>query len=580
MAERPALNDDPDPQFPSRVTADDPNATRLLSPTPPPALDGDFLPVGWRLEEFEIRGRLGQGGFSVVYSAWDHELQHSVALKEYMPSSIARRAHDGGVTLRAEADRTAFDIGLDSFVKEGRTLVRFNHPALVRVFRTFRAHGTAYMVMQLVQGRTLESVLRDLPGPPDEAWVRALLDPLTRALQVVHGEDIVHRDIAPDNVMMLQGSGQPLLLDFGAARRVIGAQDRDPTAMLKPSYAPVEQFPDSGLQQGAHTDVYALAATLHRVLTGAAPQNAQSRAVRDVYEPLATRLAGRFSPGLLRAIDRALALDPRDRTPTIAAFRAELGLDAPGPAAAARPGPPTAGGQARRTVWLAVGAGLLAAAGGAAWWWADAPAAAPTPAAPDTNAPPTGTPRAAPSALPVPAAWPAPTDTGQGFEAVLQAAAPELRPSLSVETPALKIDATPLRLRLTSPIAGYFHVLLHDTDGQVRVLFPHAGAARQHIDAGETLGLPASGTDHAMVFSEPAGPARLLAVVSPTPLSYDTITQRMDGDHRLLVQGAALAAAQAQQPDRPVYAGQAICTPGVPCDARFGAAEGRFEVLR
>lgn len=211
-----------------------------------PAIDADgvSLPAGYRLHEFEVQSKLGQGAL--------HRLQgvrppaQCVALKEYMPNGMARRAGNSEVLPQSPRSQEVFDIGLNSFVKEGVTLAKFDHPALVRVYRTFQANGTAYMIMQLVQGATLEEVARAMPTPPDEAWLLRLLDPLTAALQVVHDERIVHRDIAPDNVMILDGSKQPLLLDFGAARQVIGDSEQAPTAMLKPSYAPVEQYPDLG----------------------------------------------------------------------------------------------------------------------------------------------------------------------------------------------------------------------------------------------------------------------------------------------------------------------------------------------
>ena len=199
---------------------------------------GNALPVGTHLSEFEVTGVIGEGGFGIVYLAWDHSLQRKVALKEYMPASLASREH---VTVRVRSTRhkETFEAGMKSFINEARLLAQFDHPSLVKVYRFWEAHGTAYMVMPLYEGTTLKDRLREMGGPPDEAWLTGLLAPLTEALAVIHRENCFHRDIAPDNVILLGGSGRPLLLDFGAARRVISDMTQALTVILKPGYAPV-----------------------------------------------------------------------------------------------------------------------------------------------------------------------------------------------------------------------------------------------------------------------------------------------------------------------------------------------------
>lgn len=301
----------------------------IIRPLPTPTMtDTHALPVGTRLEEFEIRAKVGEGGFSIVYEAWDHSLQRRVALKEYMPSALASRTGAATVAARSDRHRETFAAGLKSFVNEGRLLAQFDHPALVKVHRFWEAHGTAYMAMPLYHGATLKDTVRALAAPPNEVWLRTLLAPLTEALEVIHSESCFHRDVAPDNVMLLAGSGRPLLLDFGAARRVIGDMTQALTVILKPGYAPIEQYADMpDLKQGPWTDVYALAAVVYWCITGRTPPPSVGRMMRDNYEPLAKLAAGRYDQAFLAAIDRALIAHPEQRTHSIEQFRVELALE-------------------------------------------------------------------------------------------------------------------------------------------------------------------------------------------------------------------------------------------------------------
>ena len=299
------------------------------------------LPTGARLGEFELTETLGEGGFGIVYLAWDHSLDRKVALKEYMPSAIAFRVGQTEVRPRSERHQETFEAGMKSFINEAKLLAQFDHPALVKVYRFWEANGTAYMVMPFYEGVTVRDAVRRLPEPPDEAWILALLEPLFHALAMLHASQCFHRDIAPDNVMLLAPNDRPLLLDFGAARRVIGDMTQALTAILKPGYAPVEQYAEvPGLKQGPWTDVYALAAVVHWIITGKTPPASVGRMFGDSYVPLVDRAAGRYSPQFLAAIDRALVVLPDKRTPSIDAFRHDM--TAPGgamPQGAPLPGP-------------------------------------------------------------------------------------------------------------------------------------------------------------------------------------------------------------------------------------------------
>lgn len=295
------------------------------------------MPIGTRLMDYDIEGLLGVGGFGLVYRARDAVLQRTVAIKEYLPSTLAMRGERGEVILRSPAHEESFALGLKSFINEARLLARFDHPSLVKVFRFWEAQGTAYMVMPCYEGPTLYDARRALEGPPDEAWLRALMEPLLGALDCLHREQVYHRDVAPDNILLIDDPDapqgiRPVLLDFGAARRVITENSQALTAILKPSFAPIEQYAEtSQLRQGPWTDLYGLAAVLHYCITGRTPVPATARAVHDdlpVLRQMAPALAQDFdrhySPVLLTTIDRALGVRPDARPPSVAAWREAL----------------------------------------------------------------------------------------------------------------------------------------------------------------------------------------------------------------------------------------------------------------
>jgi serine/threonine protein kinase len=300
----------------------DPGGTHRLGL---PGEYADALPAATRLHEFEILSVIGQGGFGIVYLAHDLTLDRRVAIKEYMPSALATRTQAMTVAVRSTRHTETFAAGLRSFINEARLLARFDHPSLLKVHRFWEAHGTAYMVMPYYAGITLAKLLAQAGGPPDEARLRALLDPLLDALDLMHSAHCYHRDIAPDNILILP-DGRPLLLDFGAARRVIGDMTQTLTVILKTGYAPVEQYgelPD--MAQGAWTDLYALGSVLQFAITGHTPPQAVARFIADKREPLAIAAAGRYSDVFLRAVDRSLAVLPKDRPQSVAELRALLG---------------------------------------------------------------------------------------------------------------------------------------------------------------------------------------------------------------------------------------------------------------
>ncbi|WGT64115.1 serine/threonine-protein kinase [Variovorax paradoxus] len=284
------------------------------------------LGTGHRLDEFELLEVIGEGGFGIVYRAYDHSLQREVAIKEYMPSMLARRVGDDSVHVRSDRLTATFQAGLRSFINEARTLAQFSHPALVRVHRFWEANSTAYMAIQLYRGRTLRRLAEEEPSKITEAWLLGMLGPLLGALETLHRSQCFHRDIAPDNIF-IQQDDLPVLLDFGAARKSIADLVDEVAVMVKSGYSPIEQYADDNtLLQGAWTDLYALGAVLYRAVTGHPPPSAVVRSVQDAYVPLSSLGRGDLSPGFCAAVDHTLAVHSKDRTQTVAAFAAELGL--------------------------------------------------------------------------------------------------------------------------------------------------------------------------------------------------------------------------------------------------------------
>jgi hypothetical protein len=572
-------------------------ATRLETPpsgAPKPRPDmGNNLAVGTFLAEFEVTELLGEGGFGIVYLARDHSLHRRVALKEYMPSALAARTGPTEVSVKSERHRETFEAGLKSFVNEARLLAQFDHPSLVKVYRFWEANGTAYMVMPFYEGITLKQQLKDMGAPPNEAWLMELLGPLTEALQVIHAEQCYHRDIAPDNVILLKGNQRPLLLDFGAARRVIGDMTQALTVILKPGYAPVEQYAEvPGMKQGPWTDVYALAAVVYYAILGRTPPTSVGRLMNDNYVPLVQAAAGRYSEKFLAAIDRALIVKPEERTPSIDALRHELGLDtmepAPRPARPAADGrgaaPARSGGAvapaARSRMPLIAGAAVLgvAALGGglyallvpkqapeaaqaAAPAAAPAAAAVPTPVAAAVPAPP-------PPAAPV--ATNLPFEPSRDFERVVAAQSPDFGVSAATTKPQLRIDKDYLSFSVKSEKEGHLYVFVHGSDGVVLQVFPNAMARSNRVRAGQTLTLPPSGSQWAMKASGPPGVDHFLAIVSAWPRDFSAVgLQVQDGYGQAALQ-AVVDAARAHGDATPLFMGKAVCDKE--CSDHFGAA--------
>ncbi|UXY12986.1 protein kinase [Kosakonia sp. ML.JS2a] len=288
------------------------------------------LPPGYRFNEFEIKEVIGGGGFGIVYRAWDHQLERTIAIKEFMPSSLAVRNDDMTLVLRSERFSKAFTAGLNSFIQEARLLARFNHPNLLHVLRFWVQNDTAYMGTVFYSGTTLSRLREKNPALLNEAWIRRMLPMLLGAIKTIHDEGYLHRDISLDNIQ-IQENGLPVLLDFGSARRSIGSISDETETMLRPGYAPIEQYTDDNeSEQGPWTDIYALGAVLHTLIIGSPPPVSVVRSIQDTYMPLTQRNLPGYSPSLLQAVDRALALKMEDRPQTVDEFAALIEMPVAG----------------------------------------------------------------------------------------------------------------------------------------------------------------------------------------------------------------------------------------------------------
>ena len=285
------------------------------------------LPQGHRLQEYELVRVLGFGGFGMTYLGFDHNLSKTVAIKEYLPSDIATRTGDNSVVPQASQFQDDFEWGLERFLDEARTLARFDHRNIIKVYRFFEAHGTAYIVMEYAEGETVSAFL-ERKGTLKESELKTILYPLLDGLEMVHEADFLHRDIKLGNIIIRDEDNSPVLLDFGSARQAIGARSRSVTSIITPGYAPIEQYSSRG-NQGPWTDIYALGGVCYSALTGEVPDDATDRVRNDPLIPVVECCAGQASSGFLSAIDWALVVDEGERPQSISVWRTALGEETP-----------------------------------------------------------------------------------------------------------------------------------------------------------------------------------------------------------------------------------------------------------
>ncbi|MBE6760418.1 MAG: PASTA domain-containing protein [Ruminococcaceae bacterium] len=284
-------------------------------------MDYCHLPPRTVLNGRYVLGRpLGSGGFGVTYVAWDNVLDIRVAIKEFMPGELARRTAGTHDVLVNSPSGELFTRGKRGFMEESMRLAQLGDiPGVVKIFDCFEANGTAYIVMEYLEGETLQHWLEVNGRMSCEMCVPIMISVL-QALERVHAAGLMHRDIAPDNILLCS-DGRIMLIDFGAARHMTTRHSRSLSTVLKIGYAPVEQYYRDG-DQGAWTDVYAVGATMYHALTGVIPPDAFTRANNDTLEKpsVYADIPGNIEVAILNAMNVSV----EKRTGSAAEFAAQL----------------------------------------------------------------------------------------------------------------------------------------------------------------------------------------------------------------------------------------------------------------
>ena len=288
------------------------------SPLAPMAASSSALPVGTRLQGdlYSVGKVLGQGGFGITYLGSDAALKRAVAIKEFFPqlhgcSRLGTSVQPGGMITRAEFFEEKY-----KFLTEGQRLAQFQHPHIVKVFSLFEENNTAYMVMELLKGKTLLRIIEE-DGPLEEGDAVAYITQVAEALDVIHESELLHRDIKPENIIITE-KNRAVLLDFGTAREFAAGKTRRMTTTLTPGYAPLEQYGQCA-RFGAPSDIYALGATLYHLLTGEVPVQATDR-VSGVALPTPQRLNPRVSSHVSNAVVSAMEVRVERRPQSVAEF--------------------------------------------------------------------------------------------------------------------------------------------------------------------------------------------------------------------------------------------------------------------
>lgn len=492
------------------------------------------LPVGTQIEGFEIQDVVGMGGFGIVYKAFDPMLERQVALKEYLPASLAQRVSGGAVRVREARHKNTFDAGMRSFINEARLLAQFDHAALVKVYRFWEMAGTAYMVMPLYHGTTLKQYAENRTDPLTQQQLVSWLVVLTEALEVMHTQQCYHRDISPENIIIQDGTCLPILLDFGAARRAIGSVSQPFTVILKASYAPIEQYAEvPSMTQGAWTDVYALAAVAHFLITGKTPPSSVGRLVNDSYMPLHERHELPYSPHVKLAIDRALAVQPQDRIASMALFRQALQsepqdilslfdhtnrektIDSNTCQVTTQRALSQWRSAIQVSLWVSVLTALLAGVALLTTYITDsnfqrieasadnAETAVVEPVEPSYESSLSST---------------VPTNTlDVAFQAVIDRADSAL--NIQTEKTVLRIGEDLLQFQVQSPVSGFVAVYVRASDNSLIQLLPNARVPALAIEANTPLRLPPA--NEPIQAAGPAGENQFLVVVTEQPRNYD-----------------------------------------------------------
>ncbi len=345
------------------------------------------LPAGHLLGEYRIDHVLGSGGFGITYYARDIHLGKPFAIKEYLPNEFALRAGATTVKPKSAADQDAYQWGLGRFLDEGQTLAHFDHPHLNKVYRFLERNGTAYMVLEYIEGETLSTLLKR-EGQLNPVHLRRLLDELLSGLGEVHAAGFVHRDVKPGNIMFRK-DGASVLLDFGTARQVIGQRSKSITSILTPGYAPIEQYDQKAESVGPWTDLYALGIVAYRCISGLDESDLPDAVTRarlkykgEEHKDMVPAMKigkGRHSEALLRAVDWAVKVHEEQRPQSVAVMKRALAgsddLNAMAPSTSITDQSPQSSklpkkqkGKRRRNILVSTSAAVAMVATGAIGW--------------------------------------------------------------------------------------------------------------------------------------------------------------------------------------------------------------------
>ncbi len=266
-----------------------------------------ILPEGYLLRDYKIIKMLGRGGFGITYLAQEVITDKLVVIKENYPTEVSFRDMTSlTVGPATDSQQESYNWALTRFLDEAKILSRLSHPNIVPIRYAFKALGTAYYVMPHVEGTDLHKAA-PAPDSITAEWFLPVLEKILSALDYLHSQGLIHRDIKPNNIL-LRADGEPILIDFGTARALESTHSH--SHIGTPGYMPLEQFSSKG-KRGPWTDLYALGATCYRLITGKVPPSSTERADEDEYLPLAGRasLAERFPEHILSSIDKALNMN-------------------------------------------------------------------------------------------------------------------------------------------------------------------------------------------------------------------------------------------------------------------------------
>ncbi|WP_334189873.1 serine/threonine protein kinase [Noviherbaspirillum sp.] len=284
------------------------------------------LPDGLEIAGYRIVKKIASGGFSIVYLAYDED-GNAVAIKEYLPSSLALRQPGELVPAISAENLPVFRIGLKCFFEEGRALARISHPNVVSVINFFRANDTVYMVMAYESGRSLQDHIlrrRDKGERPlvSERFIRKMFNQVMNGLREVHTNKLLHLDLKPANIY-LRMDGTPILLDFGAARQTLKTDMPKLYPMYTPGFAPPELYVKNG-NLGPWTDIYSIGASMFACMVGAPPQPADQRKTNDKMDDHFRKLESMYSRELIQVIRWSLRVDPLERPQSVFALQKAL----------------------------------------------------------------------------------------------------------------------------------------------------------------------------------------------------------------------------------------------------------------